>query len=164
MTPTDQHDERYEHNAGVAHEHSDVNIRTVLLSAVALATVVGVVFVVIWGVFRVFERQAAARDAQVSPLAVPSGELPPEPRLQTNEYEGLRKFRAAETERLEGYGWLDEKAGIAHIPIEAAEKLLLERGLPARAGATDPSEGTHAPAYGEANSGRSIASAPPRRQ
>ncbi len=164
MTPTDPHDDRYEHNTSVAHEHSDINIRTVVLSAVALAAVVGIVFVVIWGVFRLFERQAAAQDARVSPLAIPSGQLPPEPRLQTNESEGLKTFRAAETERLEGYGWVDEKAGVAHIPIEAAEKLLLERGLPVRAGATDPSEGTHAPAYGEANGGRSIASAPPHRQ
>ena len=164
MTPTDPHDAGYEHNEDVAHEHSDINIRTVMLSAIALLTVTAAAMVVVWGVFRLFEHQAAARDARVSPLAVPAGQLPPEPRLQINEYEGLRKFRAIETGTIDGYGWVDEKAGVAHIPIDAAKTLLLERGLPTRAGAADALEGTHAPAYGEASGGRAIARPPTIRQ
>ncbi|MCA1555006.1 MAG: hypothetical protein LC737_11585, partial [Chloroflexi bacterium] len=30
------------------------------------------------------------------------------------------------------YGWVDQSAGITHIPIERAMELLLERGLPTR--------------------------------
>ena len=44
----------------------------------------------------------------------------------------------------------------ARIPIEQAKKLLVERGLPSRAGGAGAAEGTHAPAFGEANSGRRI--------
>ena len=157
MTSTDQHDERYEHNEDVAHEHSDINIRTVLLAALSLAVVSAVVMVAIGGVFTVLEHQAAASDPHVSPLAMPTGQLPPEPRLQTNEPAGLKKLREAEAKTLDDYGWVDQKAGVAHMPIDEAKKLLLERGLPSRPGSADPLEGTHAPAYGEANGGRALA-------
>lgn len=150
MTPTNQHDEN------VAHEHGDINFRTVLLAALALATVVGVVMVVVWGVFRVLAHEAAASDPQLSPLAIPAGQLPPEPRLQINEPAGLKMLRDAEARTLDEYGWIDQKSGIAHVPIAEAKKLLLERGLPSRAGAVDPLEGTHASAYGEATGGRSL--------
>ena len=36
----------------------------------------------------------------------------------------------AEQQVLHGYGWVDEKAGVARIPIDEAKKLMLERGLP----------------------------------
>lgn len=155
MTPTDQHQPGNEHNED-AHEHSDINIRTVLLAALALASVAAILMVAMWGLFNVFEHQAAANDPQLSPLAVPAGQLPPEPRLQTNEPQGLKTLRATEAKTLDGYGWVDEKSGVAHMPIDEAKKLLLERGLPSRAAAVDPATGTHASAYGEASGGRRV--------
>lgn len=167
MTPTDPHrtysdgvhdaaDHDRLHNDEVAHEHSDINIRTVLVSAIVLAAVVGVACLAMYGAFRVLEHQAAANDPVLSPLAIPSGQLPPEPRLQTNEYAGLKKWRDTEAATLENYGWVDQQTGVAHMPIDEAKKLLLQRGIPSRAGGADPLEGTHAPAYGEANGGRYI--------
>jgi hypothetical protein len=146
------------HNDEVAHEHSDINIRIVLIAAVALATVVAVAALAMRGAFLLLEHQAAANDPQVSPLAIPSGQLPPEPRLEWNRDErgGLKKAREAEARTLENYGWIDQKTGVAHMPIEDAKTLLLQRGVPSRAGNIDPLLGTHAPAYGEANAGRLI--------
>lgn len=155
MTPTDQHNAGDEHNQD-AHEHSDINIRTVLLAAFALASVVAILMVAMWGLFTVFEHQAAANDPQVSPLAVPAGQLPPEPRLQTNEPQGLKTFRETEAKTLDSYGWVDEKSGVARVPIDEAKRFLLERGLPSRAAAVDPATGTHAQAYGEASGGRRV--------
>jgi hypothetical protein len=165
MTPTDQPrpapaghhftpDEL--HNDDVAHEHSDINIRVILVSGVVLAVVALIAAGAMWVLFRVLERQASARDPQLSPLAVPAGQLPPLPRLQTNEPAGLQKFRATELKTLEGYGWVDEKARIAHIPVEEAKKKLVEHGVASRATAADPAVGTHAPAYGESSGGRRI--------
>ncbi|HSM58582.1 MAG TPA: hypothetical protein VK879_20680 [Candidatus Sulfomarinibacteraceae bacterium] len=37
-------------------------------------------------------------------------------------------LRATESARLDSYGWQDEEAGVAHIPLERAMDLLLERG------------------------------------
>jgi len=34
--------------------------------------------------------------------------------------------------QLNSYGWVDEQAGTAHIPIDHAMDLIVERGLPVR--------------------------------
>jgi hypothetical protein len=166
MTPTnrDPHAARHHysdaelHNQDVAHEEADINIRTVLTFAVGLAVVVAVSAGLMGIMFRVLSNQAAAKDPQVSPLALPSGQRPPEPSLLTNEPAGLRRFRDEETRSLDGYGWVDQQAGVARVPIEEAKKLLVQRGLPVRASGAvqDPATGTHAPAYGEASGGRAI--------
>ena len=54
----------------------------------------------------------------------------PLPRLETNERGQLDDQRTREEEILNTYGWLDRKARIAHIPIERAMALIVERGLP----------------------------------
>ena len=55
------------------------------------------------------------------------------------------------------YGWVDEKSGIARMPISEAKKLILQRGLPARAdGAGSVARVLAVPAYGESSGGRTI--------
>lgn len=58
--------------------------------------------------------------------------LPPEPRLQVFEKRTLQEQRAFEKEKLNGYGWVDQAAGVAHIPVDRAMELTAERGLPVR--------------------------------
>jgi hypothetical protein len=174
MTHTDSHapDDPL-HNEGVDHEQSDVNVRAILTFAAGLAMVGVVVHVAMWLLFGLFERQAAANDPPVSPLAVPAAEMPrrttgsptfgnaPGPQLLTNEYMALEKHRATEAARLAGYGWVDQKEGVAHIPIDEAKKLLLQRGVPARGGPpVPPTLGTSLPAYGESSGGRTIIAPP----
>ena len=146
------------HNPDVAHEEADVDIRTVLSFAGGLTVVVLVSAALMWLMFQMLEAQAARNDPQLSPLALPSGQRPRSPSLLTDEPANLHKFQADETKKLEGYGWIDERAGVARVPIEQAKKLILQRGLPVRAsGAADDFRlGTHAPAYGEASGGRTI--------
>ena len=146
------------HNEDVAHEHTDVNIRTILAFGGGLVAVAVICALLMWGLFRVLERQAAANDPQVSPLARPAGERPPGPVLLTNEPATLEKFRAQELKTLQGYGWVDQQGGVAHMPIADAKKLIVQRGLPVRSdGATDAQTGTNAPAMLDASSGRTIA-------
>ena len=166
MTPTDPSSRRGHHytdaemhNDDVAHEHSDIDIRTVLTFGAGLAVVVITAAALMYALFLVLEGQAERRDPEISPVAMPSGQEAPAPRLLTNEPASLSKFRAEETKKLEGYAWVDERSGVARVPIEQAKKLILQRGLPVRASgaADDPRIGTHAPAYGEASGGRAIA-------
>jgi hypothetical protein len=163
MTPTDRGAHHYSdaemHNDDVAHEHSDINVRTVLAFAAGMAVVVAASALLVWIVFRTLEGQAAASDPELSPVAAPAGQQPPAPRLLTDEPGNLRRVRAEEANTLDRYGWVDERAGVAHVPIEEAKKLLVQHGLPTRAtGAVDdPRTGTDAPAYGEASGGRNIA-------
>jgi hypothetical protein len=157
------------HNDDVAHEESDIDIRALVLSAVGMAVVVGMTAVLMWGLFGFLEEQAKANDPVLSPLAVPATAMPttttaspyfggaPSPKLMTNEPGMLEQVREAEQQLLHGYGWVDEKAGIARMPIDEAKKLILQRGLPVRApSVTDPRLGTHAPSFGESSSGRRI--------
>ena len=161
MTPTDPHPHHYSdaemHNEAVAHEATDINIRALVSFAIGLAVVVIVSAVLMALLWRGFESQAAGRDPQISPIAAPAGQKPAGPQLLTDEPGNLRKIRAEEAQKLDSYGWVDEKGGVAHVPIEDAKKLLVQHGVPVRAGAVeDPREGTNAPAYGEASGGRGI--------
>jgi hypothetical protein len=166
MTSTDPHSHGHDHgedglhDPGIAHEHGDIDFGTVLKFGGGLFMTVVVCAVIVWGVFRLFEREAAARDPQVSPVARPEGQLPPGPRLETNERAALAKFRTEQEKALDGYGWVNQQGGVARIPIAEAKKLLVQRGLPTRSDAADPLEGTHAPAMGEASGGRTIPSKP----
>lgn len=154
MTPTTKHphghghhehlyDDAAMHNEDVAHEHSDVNVRSLLMFCFGLMAITGIVMAAMYGLFWTFERQAAANDPVVTPLARPAGELPPEPRLLTDEPQNLQRFRTQEQEVLKG--------------IDDAKKRLLEQGLPVRADApADPWLGTNSPARGESSGGRAI--------
>lgn len=150
MTPTDRgyhHDEHlYDQaeivNEDVSHEHSDVNVQAILAFAAGMVVLAVIIHLSMWGLFLVFERQAAANDPVMSPLAQPAGQLPPEPRLLTDEPQNLQRFRSESSERLKG--------------IDDAKKQLLQ-GLPVRPGApTESWIGTRSPAGGESSGGRAI--------
>jgi hypothetical protein len=58
--------------------------------------------------------------------------LPPEPRLQVDEPRTWKQELAVQTSQIEGYAWVDRRAGVVRIPVERAIELVAERGLPAR--------------------------------
>lgn len=119
--------------AEVRHEQTDVNVRGVLSFAVALFVVGVVVHVLIALLFVFFNGRETRSQTVQYPLAVEQEQrLPPAPRLQTNPRQDLLDMRAAEQEILTTYGWADKNAGVVRIPIDAAMKLTLQRGLPAR--------------------------------
>ncbi len=171
MTST-EHSAAEMDNEDVLHETSDIDLRTILAFGAGMVALVAVSAVLMWLMFRVLANQAAAKDPQLSPLAAPGcafadiqkceAQLPPLPRLQTNEPEGLEKLRMIETKSLESYGWVNQAGGVAHMPIAEAKKLIMRRGLPARAdGSADPRLGSHAYAMGESSGGRTIGVAAP---
>lgn len=114
-------------------ELADVSVKSLFHQAFYLVVVCVAVWFAMMGLFKLFMGRLNDADAPVSALARPAGELPPQPRLLTNEAQFLSDFRATETQTLEHYGWIDEQTGAVHIPIEKAKELLLQRGLPSRA-------------------------------
>lgn len=65
--------------------------------------------------------EAKREDPRRSPLAAAREQrLPPGPQLQVRPERELALYRAAEKARLDGWGWVDEGAGIAHIPVDRA--------------------------------------------
>jgi len=115
------------------HETRDVSVRNLVAFAVALIILIMVGLLAGEGVLRYFEVR--------QPLGPPASPfenvrtLPPAPRLQVAPVEDLGHYRAAQDSALNGYGWVDQKAGVVRIPIDRAMDLLLERGLPARGSA-----------------------------
>lgn len=144
------------HNVDVAHEHSDANIRMLLAFGGAILAVVAVAAALMYGLFQFLSSQAAARDPELSPYAV-ANPKPQGPPLITNEPQYLRDFRQEETAKLQGGGWMNQAGGVAFVPLEFAKEMVVQHGLPVRAGApADAALGTHAPAYGESSGGRMI--------
>lgn len=144
------------HNEDVGHEHGDVNVRSIIGFGIAMFVIIGIAAALMFGLFMAFEKMAKSRDPQVSPYSV-TNVTPRGPQLLTNEPKYLRDFRQEEESKLEGYGWVNQSEGVARVPIDAAKKLVVEHGLPVRAGAPDDKAlGTDTPAFGESSGGRGI--------
>ena len=161
------HDQAHPHgdlvNVDVHHEETDINLRALVWFVVMLTATVLAVDVVCYGMFKLMNRYEASNEPYVTPLAVPIGQDPPQPQLQTTPWTDLRTFRAEQHDYLHGYGWVDEKLGVARIPIERAKEMLLQRGIAVRPELADAAEGTHVAATGESNSARGIPAAGPDR-
>ena len=114
----------------VGHEKRDADIRSLVIFAAVLA---GTVFLVMWGMARVFHYFGATQS--LGPPASPFAEartLPPQPRLQVEPRIDLNQLRSGEEVLLHSYGWVDRNSGVVHIPIERAMDLVMERGVPVR--------------------------------
>jgi hypothetical protein len=152
-------------NPDVVHETSDVNVRAILWFVIVLSGITLSVDVGMYGLFKAFDYYEVKNDPPVSPLAHPpaavTGGPQPSPGLQTTPWEDLKRFRAEQHAYLHGYGWVDEHAGIARVPIEKAKELLLKEGLPVRPELADALEGTAVAAGGESNGGRMLPAGQP---
>jgi hypothetical protein len=115
-------------------ELADVSSRAMVRHAVYLVLVCVAVWFAMAGMFKLFMSRLNDRDPQVSSLARPAGEVPPGPRLLTDEPLNLQQFQSREAEVLHQYGVADQAAGVVRVPIDRAKELLLQRGLPVRAG------------------------------
>lgn len=124
------HVDDFEHDATVAHEESDVNIRAIAAFVVALFVLGIIVHLTLWALMGLFQREAAAADPAVTPLAQPAGTLPPEPRLLTNEPAALQQLRDEENAQLKDIENA-KKAVVGQLPARAEGKPLAES--PARA-------------------------------
>src|SRR5262249_58427564 len=144
------------HNPDTAHEHADINIGAIVAFIGGLTAVALAIQRSMWGMFKVLENIEEKSDPSLPPYAaVPAtnGTDFPSPSLQTTPWTDLKALRAEEAAYLHGYGWVDEQAGIARIPIDKAKALLLQKGLPVRPQLADATEGTPVAATGESTGG-----------
>jgi len=139
------------HSNGGGHEGSTLKIGPVLWFIIGLSVATVIVFFLMAGLFDAFANRAGKSEDHPSPLAGERQKLPPEPRLQLaptkaeqleeklppnikedHPLQEMKRVRAEEDAKLNSYGWVDQKTGVVHIPIEDAKKLLLEKGLAVR--------------------------------
>jgi len=127
-----------------SYERQDINARGIFYFIAGLLAATLLISFLLSGLYKILDRRFETRQPPVNPLAanVPKDtrQVPPQypetafpdPRLETDERTQLNSIRIAEEQKLNSYGWVDEKAGTMHIPIERAMELLAQRGLPLR--------------------------------
>ena len=116
---------------GPQHEESDVNVFAIGRFAFALVAVIAVSVVLLFGFFHFLVNMTGGERPTASDFSR-NGQLPPQPRLEERPVQELKNFRDAEDKALSSYGWIDQKSGVVHIPIDRAMDLLAQRGLPSR--------------------------------
>jgi hypothetical protein len=131
-------------------EREDLGTRGVFVFMIGLAVVGVVIYFIIIGMYSFLDKYERSKMATASPL-VPSagvtsrhidfapghGDYVDEtfkkngaPILEYDERGQFRDFLVRQESQLNSYGWVDEKAGVAHILIERAMELIVQRGLP----------------------------------
>jgi hypothetical protein len=146
-------DEYLETPPGSTYEHTDAHTWVIIKFLWWLAISAVVIHIGLGVLYELMIRQATETGEQPYPLAVEQeSRLPPAPRLQQFPANDLYQFRVGEQDLLDKYGWMNREAGVVHIPIADAMRLIVQRGLPARAVQDQPQTPGLMPADG--SSGR----------
>lgn len=112
------------------HERKDADVIGLFMIVGLLLLILGICFLVCWGILHLFNRERDAHDRRLhSPRAAQVAAFP-QPPLLVHPGREREKVQAAERTQLETYGWVDRRAGVARVPIERAMQLVVERGLP----------------------------------
>jgi hypothetical protein len=114
----------------VAYELRDLSHEAVFYFFLVLAVVIVLVALALWGVFRQLGGSQYAGHQTTNPIMTSNEELKeiggypansfPAPQLQPDPSADLNKFRIAEEQWMNTYGWIDQSHGKIHIPIETA--------------------------------------------
>lgn len=153
MNSPNRHPEESGHGTHGSHEnggfeHEDLGPRTVYIFLGTLALVLVASVFVANGTYHALDRYFQTHQPVPSPMRLAThGDTRdlntpavtekiettfPRPLLEDDERNELTNLRTQEDDQLDSYGWIDQKAGTAHIPIERAMQLTVQRGLPVR--------------------------------
>jgi len=137
------HFEQVSHH-GVRYENRDLGGRGIFAFLVALIVFGVVICLAVYGYFAISERyrsNAEPLSATVTPSQEPRvkdaleqyrKDHNPTVMLQNDDVSDMNNFRAQNDQMLSSYGWVDQKAGFVHIPIDQAMKTIVQQGLPTR--------------------------------
>jgi hypothetical protein len=137
---------KHENTAGHgSFERQDLTPRGIFYFLATLIVITVLCLFGLDGLFRFLDQREKASQPALNPLVTNVPEdtrhiapgYPqtafPSPKLEEDERGQLNRIRLSEEQTLYSYGWVDEKAGTVHIPIERAMDLIVQRGLPVRA-------------------------------
>jgi hypothetical protein len=122
----------------VSFEAQDVRAAPILKFLAYLGVAIVLSYFLTLGVYRNLTRFWKSEYTSPPPSRGESGPtLPPEPRLQgmpghlSDSQFDWREMSREDTAANNKLGWVDEKGGIAQIPVADAMKLIVEKGFPA---------------------------------
>jgi len=133
-------------NPETSFEREDLSTRGVFVFMIGLAIVGMVIYFIIVGMYSFLDKYEHDRMATASPLVTSRGPAARvvtkdymekfkqngTPMLESDERGQFKDFLLKQEDQLNSYGWIDKQAGVAHIPIDRAMDLIVERGLPVR--------------------------------
>jgi hypothetical protein len=163
-----------DHSGGEAgFEREDLGSRGVFAFMIGLAVVGVVIYFIISSMYSFLDKYERSQMATASPLVTSKGAMSRvvtqdymdqrfkengAPMLETNERGQFRDFLMNQENQLNSYGWVDERAGVAHIPIERAMELTVQRGMPVCPnGCAEANTASKIPAPKSAGKGKSSA-------
>jgi hypothetical protein len=121
----------------VSFEGKDVQPSPILKFMWWLGVTVVLSFVLSLGIYKGLQSYWRNTYTEPPPMRPTGMEFPPEPRLQgmpghpTDPQQDMRDKIETDTKENDKLGWLDEKAGVAQIPVKDAMQLIVDKGLPA---------------------------------
>ena len=140
------HFEQIQHH-GVQYEDRDLGARGIIVFLIVLCVSGLVLCLMVWGYFDYHARHLRAIPPVTGPQVMadtPNAQInPPEqhfprPALQTDDVRDMNSLRRVNNEQLNSYGYVDQKAGVAHIPIDKAMEQLAAQGLPSQPAPQQP--------------------------
>jgi hypothetical protein len=144
-------EEIVKHGDGTEFEREDLSTRGVFAFMIGLAIFGVITYFIVVGMYHFLDNYERSQMTTASPLVTTKGAMSRvvtqddmekafkdngAPMLETNEMGQLREFVMNQENQLNSYGWVDEKAGVARIPIERAMELTVGR-IPVRPQAPD---------------------------
>jgi hypothetical protein len=118
----------------IEYEPTDADLKAVTKIGVGIALLATVVALALLPILKGMVGRQAKDDVAPPPIAgFDPARQAPEPRLQGEPFGDWRALKARQEAVLTSYGWVDEDKAVTRIPIDRAMKVVLERGLPARA-------------------------------
>jgi len=130
---------------GTEFEREDLSTRGVFAFMIGLAITGLVIYFIIVGMYSFLDKYERSQMTTASPLVASSGAASRvvtkdyieqqfkengAPMLEDNERGQFSDYLMKQEKHLNSYGWVDENAGVAYIPIEHAMELTVQRGLP----------------------------------
>jgi hypothetical protein len=149
--PTDSRDPRDAagEEPGVRFERADVDPGVVARWAVALGGVTVVTAAICVWLLVFLRHREEKQDPQRPALYFSEEQRQPEGvRLQWAPFTDLHTLREQEHQVLSTYGWVDQAAGVVHIPIDQAMSLYLQRHAGAGGAAAPPAAPSPSPEGG----------------
>jgi hypothetical protein len=112
------------------HEPTTIQVRGIVIGTVGLVVIIAVcqIGLALW--MRKFNRDEERVNALYPNRNAIEVDQFPQPRLQESPPVDLVGMLREERARTSSYGWVDQKAGIARIPVDRAMDILARKGLP----------------------------------
>jgi hypothetical protein len=117
-----------EQSIAAGYEVADAKARPLVYSTIAIFIIIFLALALMAGLLFIAGSAPSDTSNTINPTEA-AIQLPPEPRLEQNPQNDSERRVAEAAERLEQYGWVAQRDGIAHIPVERSMELLLEKGV-----------------------------------